>query len=31
MHVWRVPEESPTRALQMELWDVFITRGVLES
>lgn len=31
MYVWRVPEESPTRALQMELWDVFITRGVLES
>ncbi|MDW8100015.1 MAG: site-2 protease family protein [Anaerolineae bacterium] len=31
MHVWQVPEESTTRALQMELWDVFITRDVLES
>ncbi len=31
MHIWRVPEESPLRALEMELWDVFIVQDVLES
>ncbi len=31
MHVWQVPEESPGRALQMELWDVFTVQDVVES
>jgi membrane-associated protease RseP (regulator of RpoE activity) len=31
MDIWQVPEESLTRALEMELWDVLIVQDVLEN